>query len=175
MLRRLNFLTIKRWQTTGATFAWSAQQKFSLQDNFKVFISISGAGSSWKLHFMERHGQTSRIRKRPWPVPPPMLIATSIGGNYMSSFALCFLKSLHCDLKIPTRPTCKRYNIMSTRIPMWSRRIQMISAILDFFRHQRRKMAKIGMPNQNLPPRSVTLMRVLDLEMTWMILKSAET
>ena len=93
----------------------------------------------------------------------------------MPSFATCLRNFLQYDLPIPTRPPWTRYTIMYTRISLRLRRMQTISTILAFFRFQRRRMAKMGITDRNLPPRSPTLMRMLNLEMTWMGMTSEAT
>ena len=117
MLHMLHLPTIKVWKTMGATLACYAQRTLSLQDTFTAFIVVSGKWIPWKLQFMERHGLTSRIWNILWSGPPPILIATSIGGNNMSSLALCLRHFLCCDLPITTRPSWKIYTIISTSIP----------------------------------------------------------
>ena len=62
-----------------------------------------------------------------------MSIATSIGGNHMLSFALCFWHLFCYSLPIPTSPPWTRYTIMSTRLPFWLRIMQKISTILACF------------------------------------------
>ena len=73
-----------------------------------------------------------------------MSIGTSIGGNHMLSFVPCLRHFLRCNLPITTRPSWIRYTIMSTRLPLRSRRMQTILTILYCFRRQRRTIGKNG-------------------------------